>query len=437
MTVMASLSRPRASKEVTARLQRMLSRLTATPAVVSGSIDDLLNTLEREVDEVVRVKALSVRETRTLHAAIVNAPAAVAVFDQRGVEIVRSSAANSLISGGLAAVLPMRVLQGLVAKASATNETEHEMVEVFGPPRRSLSLYAVPFSDSASDFRSTVAVVEDVTERQLANAARRDLVTNISHELRTPVGAVALLAETLADEQDPEVIRHLASRLELEAQRLTATLQDVLSLSRLEEARSSERQDLNFGELVKFCVGRLRHNAELVGISLEIERLDRNVTVHGDRLLLMRAVDNLVENAVKYSDKGEPVRIRVKSITRPEGSYAELSVQDGGIGIPQRERHRIFERFYRVDRARSRDTGGSGLGLAIVRHVAVSHDGHVDVESAEGVGSTFTFRIPLVHHEQASSTALPGDTPHVHFPDGQSTGNNSTEQFEKDRPSHE
>ena len=250
----------------------------------------------------------------------------------------------------------------------------------------------LPIGDGVA-VRPVLAVIEDTTEWRRAELARRDFVTNLSHELRTPVGALALLAETIAGENDPGTIRRLAGRLEVEATRLASTLQDVLALSRLEAEGSGERQAVDLSDLVRFCVARLRPNAESMGISLIDDEIASGLIVIGNRPLLMTAIDNLLDNAVKYSDKGVPVRICVRETT--EGN-AEVSVADSGVGIPVRERQRIFERFYRVDRARSRDTGGSGLGLAIVRHVAVSHDGSVDVDSLEGVGSTFTLRLPLV-----------------------------------------
>ncbi len=393
-------SRPRAVPPTSARLAEILGRLGVRVAPNTTDTDGLLLRLDAAI------RALDVNRAAANHlldifrSAIETAPIALVLVDDRGEEITRSEFASVLTSGGATAAVSERALGILMARAAAADETQHDVVEVFGPPRRTLSMTAVPLpvGDGVAA-RPVLAVIEDTTEWRRAELARRDFVTNLSHELRTPVGALALLAETIAGEGDPGTIRRLAGRLEAEATRLSSTLQDVLALSRLEAEGSGERQSVNLSDLVRFCVARLRPNAESMGIALIDDEIAPDLIVVGNRALLMTAIDNLLDNAVKYSDKAEPVRVRVGATT--EGS-AEISVVDAGVGIPVRERQRIFERFYRVDRARSRDTGGSGLGLAIVRHVAVSHDGSVDVDSLEGVGSTFTLRLPLAAHEPES-----------------------------------
>ena len=333
-------------------------------------------------------------------AAIEETPAAIVLSDCDGVELTRSKAAAALLNGGAAAVLSGPVLRNLMNRAATASEGLHEIVEAFGPPRRTLSLTAVPLPISGTR-RPVVALIEDTTVLQRAELARRDLVTNISHELRTPVGAVALLAETIAGEDDPATIRRLAGRLEIEATRLTSMLEDALALSRLEAAGTTDRQDLDLSELIRFCVARLRPTAETVAIELIADDVESGLVVHGDRALIMTAIDNLLDNAVKYSDKGRPVQVVARRVISTDQRQAVITITDHGIGIPMRERQRIFERFYRVDRARSRDTGGSGIGLAIVRHVAVSHDGQVEVDSLEGTGSTFTLKLPLVEQENS------------------------------------
>ena len=353
-----------------------------------------------------------------MEAAIVHSSVALVVLNRQGEIAAISPSAAVLLAGGASAILPRVLLDSVVARVASSNEVWSEAVDVFGPPSRTLTLRASPLPTnqtrvSTSEGSSTSAVVvhiEDTTEIQRAEVARRDMVTNISHELRTPIGAVALLAETLTAEDDPATMRHLAGRIELETERLTATLQDVLALSRLEASGPADRSETDMAELVKACCAKLRPSAERAGIELTIGRLDDRLTILADPALIKRAIENLLENAIKYSDKGEPVLVEAVAVDCPEGEFAAVSVKDTGIGIPLRERKRIFERFYRVDRARGRDTGGSGLGLAIVRHVAVSHDGHVDVDSLEGVGSTFTLRIPLVSDPRGSA-----DTPPTRF----------------------
>lgn len=415
---MSRWTRSSSSPFVLIRLRALLTRVGGfVPASRSSDILALLDGVDRAVIDVISELEGAQHQAVLFRAAIEAAPLAVVFAEGGSNSLVCSRAANMFLTGGAAALLPDRLLSEVIARARATGERSSDTFEVFGPPRRTLSVTAevvvlpprVPISGGMATTGTkpakkggpvkpldVVAVIEDVTERWQAETARRDMVTNVSHELRTPVGAIAVLAEALAAEDDPESIRLLSQRLDLEAQRLTETLNDVLALSRLEANRQGDRTEINFGELVAFQVSRMRASAQRAGLELVLKLSDEHLLVVGDVALLGRAIDNLLENAIKYSDKGEPVEVEVLSTDRPDGTYAELIVRDTGIGIPIRERQRIFERFYRVDRARSRDSGGSGLGLAIVRHVAVSHDGSVEVDSLEGVGSTFRFRVPLL-----------------------------------------
>ena len=235
-----------------------------------------------------------------------------------------------------------------------------------------------------------LVVVEDTSERRRLENVRRDFVANISHELKTPVGALALLAETMLDEDDPDVTRRLAERLAAEAFRVGNTIDDLLELSRLEVATGLAADTVSVAQFVADAVERVRGAAEQRGIEIEVEEAPVRLTVVGDRRQLVSAVTNLVDNAVKYSEPGSAVAVRA----RTDGVWVDVTVRDHGMGIPRRDLERIFERFYRVDRARSRETGGTGLGLAIVRHVASNHRGEVRVESREGVGSMFTLRLP-------------------------------------------
>jgi two-component system sensor histidine kinase SenX3 len=223
---------------------------------------------------------------------------------------------------------------------------------------------------------------------------RRDFVANISHELKTPVGALALLAETMEEAaDDPEAVRRFAGRMRQEASRLTYLVQDLITLSRIQAAEPvPDPNPVELGAVVAEVLDRCRMKASARGIELA-ESCDHGLAVLGDEDLLITALRNLVENAVAYSP--EKTRV-VVSATRDGASAAQISVADQGIGIPERDLERIFERFYRVDAARSRATGGTGLGLAIVKHVVAAHGGKVTVWSKEGVGSTFTLRLPAI-----------------------------------------
>jgi two-component system sensor histidine kinase SenX3 len=261
-----------------------------------------------------------------------------------------------------------------------------ETLELFRPPRRTLVIRA-----SVLEPQGVLAVVEDVTEHQRLEAARRDFVSNISHELKTPVGAVALLAETILDEDDAEVGLRLTKRMLAEAHRVGHTIDDLLTLSQIEAEETPPRESVGVGVLVSEVTARVRPAAEQRGVEVIINEPSPRLTVLGDRRQLASALYNLVDNAVKYSGSEDSVTIE----TSTDGVTVDVVINDQGIGIPKRDIDRIFERFYRVDQARSRQTGGTGLGLAIVRHIADNHGGEVLVESRIGEGSTFTLRLPV------------------------------------------
>jgi signal transduction histidine kinase len=267
------------------------------------SLDDALDELERaSVAERARRARAAKAENRLAWAlgAIANG---VVIFDDRGEIVYRNDPAASFLAARHSDALVEEAITTMATDALQGRSAEREL-ELFGPPRRMLNVRAVPL-ESATRPSGVLVVVEDTSERRRLENVRRDFVANISHELKTPVGALALLAETLLDEDDPVVTKRL-------------------------------------------------------------------------------------DNAVKYSEPGSEIDVRA----RTDGTWVDVTVRDHGIGIPRRDLERIFERFYRVDRARSRETGGTGLGLAIVRHVASNHRGEVRVESREGVGSTFTLRLP-------------------------------------------
>jgi two-component system sensor histidine kinase SenX3 len=237
-----------------------------------------------------------------------------------------------------------------------------------------------------------LVLVEDRTEARRVDAVRRDFVANVSHELKTPVGALSLLAEAvLSASDDPEAVRRFAGRMQKEAHRLTNLVQDLIDLSRVQgDDPLAKAVPVDLAEVVAAARERVAEVAEARQIELVATGAE-DVRVLGDLGQLTTAVGNLVENAVNYS----PDRTKVVVSVRIEGDLAEVSVTDQGVGIPDQDLNRIFERFYRVDPARSRVTGGTGLGLAIVKHIAATHGGDVSVWSVEGAGSTFTLRLPV------------------------------------------
>lgn len=241
-----------------------------------------------------------------------------------------------------------------------------------------------------------VVLADDRTEIVRAQRVRTDFVANVSHELKTPVGAIGLMAEaieTAAD--DPQAVLYFSGKLKQESKRLGALVQDVIELSRLQSTDlvlSATLLDLT--QVAQEALERSRLVAEDKRIQLTLEgELER--PVHGDRDLLGTAIHNLIENAIRYSPEDTRVQVSLDQL----GDQARLEVRDQGPGIPPEDLDRIFERFYRVDPARSRQTGGTGLGLSIVRHILAQHGGQVLVESQLGAGSCFTLLLPLVDQE--------------------------------------
>jgi two-component system sensor histidine kinase SenX3 len=245
------------------------------------------------------------------------------------------------------------------------------------------------------------AFVADVSEVHRIESVRRDFVANVSHELKTPIGALEVLAETLVAEDDPSITRPLADRIVKEAERLARIVDDLLDLSLIETQEAPRRSPVPLEVLVDDSVDQLRPAAAAAGINLQLHPGVTGALVACDRRQVVIAISNLIDNAVKYSEPGSPVTVSTALLD----DTVEVCVRDAGIGIPGRDLERIFERFYRVDQARSRATGGTGLGLAIVRHVARAHGGDITVESVEGQGSTFRFVLPL----EPESTAVPSE----------------------------
>ena len=247
-------------------------------------------------------------------------------------------------------------------------------------------------------------VLQDVTEARRVEAVRRDFVANVGHELKTPVGALALLAEAVEGAaDDPETVLRFAARMQHEAARLARLVRELIDLSRLQGAEPlPELVPVAVGTVVAEAVDRTRAAAAAKDIQLAVAA-QPGLVVRGAEAQLATALTNLLANAVAYSPPDTTIAVGA----RARSGFAEIAVTDSGIGIPRSDRSRVFERFYRVDQSRASATGGTGLGLAIVKHVASNHGGSVTVWSEEGLGSTFTLRIPLAagvdepHHDAA------------------------------------
>jgi len=247
-------------------------------------------------------------------------------------------------------------------------------------------------------------LVDDRTEARRVEDVRRDFVVNVSHELKTPVGGLALLAEAVLEaNDDPEAVARFAHRMQVESRRLTRLVQEIVDLSRLEIASTLHDPELvDVGAAVGEAIEQSRLLAASRGAEI-VSSLGGGVQVFGDADLLATAVHNLIGNAINYSASGARVAVSVRSA----GQLVEIVVADQGRGIPESEQARIFERFYRVDAARSRATGGTGLGLAIVKHICANHGGEVTVWSEPGHGSTFTMRLPAAPVRPANDDASP------------------------------
>ena len=243
-------------------------------------------------------------------------------------------------------------------------------------------------------------LVQDRTEVHRLEGVRRDFVANVSHELKTPVGALSLLAEAVEDaSEDPVAVKRFAGRMQIESARLTELVRELLELSRLQaDDPLTSAEPVRVDHVVRSALDRAGAVAASRQITLE-QAGARDVVVLGSDRQLVMALGNLVDNAVAYSQDGARVVVGVNRVERA----VEITVVDQGIGIPEGEQRRIFERFYRVDPARARATGGTGLGLAIVKHIAAVHGGEVSVWSVEGAGSTFTLRLPALPASPAST----------------------------------
>jgi two-component system sensor histidine kinase SenX3 len=293
----------------------------------------------------------------------------------------------------------VRTLAGQVRRSGESREVELDLPRPRSIEGGSAELLGVHVRASALDEGHVVVEAADVTDAHRVARVRRDFVANVSHELKTPVGALQLLAEALLeatgadegdDSPDSAAARRFAERIQKESTRLGRLVSELLELSRLQGAEPlPEPQPVGVDRIVAEVIDRTRTPASAKDIEVLFSG-ERELTVYGSEGQLVTAVTNLVENAIAYS----PESTRVTVSARAAAGSVELCVIDQGIGIEPRDLDRIFERFYRADRARSRATGGTGLGLAIVKHIATNHAGRVDVSSTVGVGSTFTLRLP-------------------------------------------
>ena len=510
--IAAHFGRRSGRRAISQRLAALGTRLGLDPPQDEYNIETSLAYLEQVTGGAAQAVTESSSDAIRLRRSLDTLTQGVVLCDENGTVIYRNGRANGLMvsrhGDALAAQAVTEVLEDAWHEGSA-----ERTLDLYGPPRRTLQVRARQIDDGRRPL-GVIALIEDISERRRLEEIRRDFVANVSHELKTPMGALGLLAETLVSEPDPDVAQRLAGRIHNEAFRVSRIIDDLLDLSRIESEEAPPREPVLVNLVMADAIERVRATADQRGIEIVLHEPSPPVAVMGDRRQLVSAMHALLENAITYSyDNSKVVVTGTVQRSNPDlehpavmGSFAEpapepdtgelpavdadgadsgpataepgeegpvepvftpeilehvptfggaagddtpdadaattaaaasatsttapaplggapgdaagtvpaepsavappnwrieerdnvrLSVQDHGIGIPARDLDRIFERFYRVDHGRSRDTGGTGLGLSIVRHVANNHQGWVDVESREGEGSTFTLVLPI------------------------------------------
>lgn len=329
-------------------------------------------------------------------------PDAAAIVDNSNNVLAASAncVAMGLVSSDLIAPAEVRALNREVSRLSKT-QSRDILVKRNGSR---LGEWEARVQISPIDENLCLLIVQDLSEERRLNDVRRDFVANVSHELKTPVGALSLLTEAIQmADTDVEQVRHFISRMQIEVKRLTAMISDLVTLSQVQgDMPLRNSMPVSVANVISEAVDATKIAAEQKGIEVAIsENIDVG-RIYGDEEQLNAALSNLITNAIKYSSNNTKVGIGA----RQKDDLIEISVTDQGPGIPEESLTRIFERFYRVDPARSRDTGGTGLGLAIVKHVCASHGGDCLVWSQEGQGSTFTLRFPAYQNGSGTVTEV-------------------------------
>jgi two-component system, OmpR family, sensor histidine kinase SenX3 len=376
---------------MTARYVKLRRELDAVLGRL-GVAERTPRALYRSVRQLQRDLETAMLETARLRAAIEETDLGILIADRRGDVVFTNPAADRVMEGRQGdAVARSRVLQ-LVDRVTAGGTEEELEFDLYAPVRRMLRLRAVPLQSADGKGHAAVVYIADLTDRHRIEAIRRDFVANAGHELKTPLGALSVLAETLADADDPSVRVKLADRLRSEASRMARLVDDILELATI-ESLEMPHTTVVVADVLSEADGAVGLRAEKAGVALVGKVPPRELVVSGDHKQLVSAVSNLLDNAIKYTvagGEGGTVWYRAWQ----DEAWVIIEVEDHGIGIADQHLERVFERFYRVDRARSRASGGTGLGLSIVRNVARTHGGEVTVLSELGVGSTFTMKLP-------------------------------------------
>ena len=310
-------------------------------------------------------------------------PAAKKIFDNHKQKI--GPTISELIEVSLTGVQLKREL-------SLSEETDQKLKFISQPVEIATHRYGV------------VIAIQDISEQERLDATRRDFVANISHELKTPIGAMVILSETLQAEEDKNLLRELSERIAQEAHRLAGTIDDLSQLSQIEHGSKQSFEIIPINYPVRTAIARVSSVAKQKGVDINLTE-DHDLYLMGDHIQITSAIYNLLDNAMKYTEEDTG---KIEITIKDKDTNIELTISDNGIGIPEASHTRVFERFYRVDPSRSRGSGGTGLGLAIVRHVVLNHEGKIVMSSTEGQGTSFTLSFPQQKQNNPETTPTEG-----------------------------
>ena len=371
-------------------------KILKTEEIFSSDVPSATRTLYRAVQHILDERRTEQKHTRRLSSSLETLNYGIAIYDQNNETIFKNPYADTFLTG-----LHSDALVADAVDDMFLSRVRHEIIE------REVDIYTTPHPASPLTSRKktyylilqtlyaegkdigSILSIDDISEQERLEAIRRDFVSNISHELKTPIGAIALLAETIEDEPDPKIVKNFLPKIIKETDRLTDTIDDLLTLSRIEHGSREHFSEIDLLRPIMQAQDRVLTFAAQKNLEVNVILPEDSPTIFGDAIQLTSAFYNLLENSVKYSKRGGgKTTIKVENI----GDIVQLSFSDNGIGIPTKDQDRIFERFYCVDRSHS--GSGVGLGLAIVRHVVVNHEGLISVQSHEGVGTTFTIQLP-------------------------------------------
>jgi two-component system phosphate regulon sensor histidine kinase PhoR len=320
----------------------------------------------------------------------------------RSAEQILSRSADELFGKKILEATLSSELASMARAAAQGRATQHGQVSLSGPAACSLNVSVTPIFGETGSVSRLLLIMQDVTELRRLENVRRDFVAKVSHELRTPLASIRAMAETLQEGalQDSSVAGRFLATIVTEAQRLSRISEDLLILSQA-ESRAPVKEPLNLSEMLMEVAARFQRPADEAGLSISSE-VPQGLKVWANYDQIEQVLVNLVDNAIKYTPRGGSIRV---AAVRQNG-YVAVDVADTGVGIMQQDLARIFERFYRVDKARSRQSGGTGLGLSIVKHIVESHGGQITVQSEYNRGSTFTFTLPAANGHDPNESDL-------------------------------